>query len=279
MFFFSFAVSVLQAQSEAIDIKVVRPKPGDSARFTKNKKSKADIVVGEKTKADTGEEYFVYVETIIEKPDPKKKATKLTRKYEKAELTKDGRPIPMSFVNKTVTIEKKDGAYAYTIDGKSLPGHEVALFKREFADESDSAIEDELLPGRAVQLNEEWSVDAVKAFNKKSSDNPFGFDVEKAKGGAKLVKVFDQDGHKMGTIEFTAEIPVKTMKFGPNDAKMKDGSVMSIKATLNLCIDGTSPLGSAKISIKMDFATEFPGLGAMTIKGGEEGDMKAEKVK
>src|SRR5262249_14792430 len=44
---------------------------------------------------------FVYKETILEKPDGKKKATRLSRHYDKAEVTKEGKAQTRSYQGKT----------------------------------------------------------------------------------------------------------------------------------------------------------------------------------
>src|SRR5262249_50246140 len=120
---------------------------------------------------------FVYKETILEKPDGKKKATRLSRHYDKAEVTKEGKAQTRSYQGKTVLIEKKDGKYHFSIEGgDEVKAEEAQELNKEFNKEMDVDKDwtQLMLPKKAVKVNESWKIDGAV----------FAKDLEKEFGGA-----------------------------------------------------------------------------------------------
>ena len=140
-------------------IKIRKAQKGDKAMVVKTRSGSRTVTVGGKTLTQKEQEHFAYTESVLEMPADAQKPTKATRAYTTAEKTDlKGELKPLSYANKTVTIEKKGAAYSYTVEGKSLPLAELIEFRNEFEKVGKSKMED-LLPKHAVKVGESWSID------------------------------------------------------------------------------------------------------------------------
>lgn len=198
---------------------------------------------GERADALKESERYEYVVTVLAKPPGADLATKLTRAYSVAEKTgKDGKPRPLSYQGKTVTIENKGGRYTFTTGGKPLPPAEAAPFASEFGQKQPSTIKD-LLPKGPVRVNESWVVDAA-AVPGLGSAGPFPVDAARSKVSGRLVRVYNKDGKQFGVLEIRAEL----IPGGPNAPPGVDGAITRT-TTLDTPIDGSSHEGVMKMTM------------------------------
>ena len=67
---------------------------------------------------------FTFRETVLEKPDPQKRPTKLSRQYTKAEVKIDGKPQVLPYQGQTVLIEasylRKKGQEGLSLDTQQV---------------------------------------------------------------------------------------------------------------------------------------------------------------
>src|SRR5262245_54471443 len=79
-------------------------------------------------------ETMVYTETILEKPDADKPATRRLREYETAQISEgEQRNLTLPYQGKTVLIEKKDGKWRYHVNnGPELTGEWAKYLENEF---------------------------------------------------------------------------------------------------------------------------------------------------
>lgn len=230
------AAAARRADDGPVTIKVKQPGPGDRVKETKteNATQKTSFMgMAMETKVGTK---FVYTEEVIERPAGAKRATKLKRTYETAEMTKDGDKVDLGLVGKTVLIEKKGDGYDVTVDGKEVSGQAGDILKKEFAKEKQVNDED-LLPKEPVKVGGTWKID-LGPLAKDAADE-LAIDTEKSSATGKLTKVYDKGGHKFGVVEITLDLAVTKAGSGGQALELKDGSKVQVTAVLDACIDGS----------------------------------------
>ena len=273
------ACANIQARDDAIEIKIAMIKVGEKARLSKTQETVTTFekkVAGKvETKETKSGQKFVFIETILDRPDAKKKPTKLTHTYETAEITKEGNTETLSFSGKTVLIEKKDGKYQFTIDGKPLSEDDEKYLKQDVNSEGDFI--NDMLPGKAVKTGENWNVDLAKSFEKRVQwgDKPMTIDADKSKANAKLTKVYAKDDHRYGVLELNGELGLKTL----NGLQTKAGSKMTIRLNLDTAIDDSTPYGTAKMNLKFELLLDIPTGGSVIVTSVSDITENAEKVK
>ncbi len=238
---------------EKYTIKFRKAAKGDSTLVSRDESSDTKTVIQSEEKVVQSaeqkvREVFKYREDILEKPAGKR-ATRLTRTYEKAETTRDGKSREFGFQGKTVLIEKKDGKYRFLYaDGKELSKDDAAPLVKEFAKEKDE--EDDLdhmiMPKSAVAEGETWKLQMSNILKQMSQDDKLAFDAAQASGTGKLVRVYTKDGSQFGVMEFTIELPIKQMGDPGSRIDFKSGSSFTLTMNLDACIDGSLPTGTAK---------------------------------
>jgi hypothetical protein len=248
------------AVAQTVDITLRKTTKGDKVLVTKEETGNSRIVLkgpDDKILSDDSDKpgsSSGYVEETLEK-EGTKPATRLRRVYEKASVTRDGKTTTLPYQGKTVLIEKKDGKYVFSVDGKELTGDDVRVLTREFADkkETDKDFGDLFLPGKAVAVNETWKLDVVAIGRLFYKDDPMALDAAKAGGTGKLLKVYRKDGRQWGVMEFKLDLPFSTKTFdaGLNKITYQPGSGMNLTITLDACIDGTASLGTMKVDVAL----------------------------
>jgi hypothetical protein len=242
----ALAAAAGRADDGPVTIKVKQPGPGDRVKETKseNATQKTSFMgMAMETKVGTK---FVYTEEVVERPAGAKRATKLKRTYETAEMTKDGEKVDLGLVGKTVLIEKKGEGYDITVDGKEVSGQAGDLLKKEFAKEKQINDED-LLPKEPVKVGGTWKID-LGPLAKDAADE-LTIDVEKSSATGKLTKVYDKGGHKFGVVEITLDLAVTKAGSGAQALELKDGSKMHVTAVMDACIDGAKADVTGKMTM------------------------------
>jgi hypothetical protein len=257
---------------DPVTLTIRRPAKGDVVKETKTEDATATVEVkkGEQKgmKQVPSTSRAVYTETVDDKKEADKKPSKLTRKYETWEVSREGKKVDLGLDGKTVVIAKGFEKYTFEVDGKAVGGDAAALLNKEFnSDEPDT---DELmLPKKKVKPGDTWELDGklvAKAFK-----DDLTVDAEKVKAAGKLLRVYDKDKAKYGEIEYTIELPVIGV---PVDGKTTDtlpGSKLNLTLTVDACIDGTSSGGTStfkadgKLMWKVD-GTEYTVVSGSTLK-------------
>ena len=261
---FVLAPLALSAQ-EKYTIKVSKDEvKGDRVHVTRNEtavnastvKAADGAVVQDQKRVD--EKQLTYEETIVEKTAGKK-ASQLSRKFEAVTVKTNGKEEETGLAGKTVTVERKDGKYQFKADDNLLPGA-TRLLTGDFKDGSDdeSMLEKRMLPKAPVGVGETWKCDMpelVKDFTKATGSK---IDADKASGTGKLLKAYDKDGKKFGTLEVTVELPVTELKGGGAAAlKMDAGSRFKVTINYDGCIDGSRTEGTIKFGMDLKGSTKI----------------------
>lgn len=235
-------VSACRGQ-EAVMIKEHIPQVGERVKESAEEKNiiKLDIsVMGNvQNKEEVKTKKLLYIDTVLANPDMSKKATKIERTYETAELGKDGTMRKLPLEGKTVLIQKNDGKYEFTIDGNPIEGESLSLLNNEF-NKPNKPSSDLFWPKMPVKPGDSWKM-PVADLLKSMSDSGLVLDEKKATATGKLLKVSKKNGSEFGDIEFSFEAPVTGL--GPKaPITIKEGK-MSIKSSIEACIDGSNPAG------------------------------------
>jgi hypothetical protein len=248
----ALAAAAGRADDGPVTIKVKQPGPGDRVKETKTENAtQKTSFMGMAMETTIGTK-FVYTEEVVERPAGAKRATKLKRTYETAEMTKDGEKVDLGLVGKTVLIEKKGDGYDITVDGKEVSGQAGDILKKEFAKEKQINDED-LLPKEPVKVGGTWKIDLGPLA--KDAEDELAIDVEKSSATGKLTKVYEKGGHRFGVVEITLDLAVTKAGNGAQAIKLEDDSKMHVTAVLDTCIDGSK----ADVTGKMTMTGNFTG--------------------
>ncbi len=240
--------------SAAYTIKIRAEQASDKTEETETESGTSDITVGGKKETEKEEKKLEYTEHVIDMPAGAAKPTKLTRTYKvaKQQDKQTGTMKSLAYEGKTVAIEKKGGAYEFTIDGKKMNPADSFDLAREFSKGSDDKI-DALMPKKAVKIGETWTVEpaALKAL---AGEIPFGIDAAKSKITGKLTRAYTKDGKQWGVIALDCDLVV-------NDKTGKGSLTGTVKmnGTLDTAIDGSSREGTMTMNIKMDVTAKEDG--------------------
>jgi hypothetical protein len=183
-----------------------------------------------------------FEQTVLERPDLKKKPTVLKRTYEKA-IVKEGKETKqLPYEGKSILIEKKDGKYHYRYaSGGDINGHAAKWLDKEFKDDeekSDVDFEQLLLPTKAVAVGESWKIsmtELVKDLEKKG----IKVQADKSTGTGTLLKAYKKDGRQFGDLHFKLDFPLKSLKVKDSEISFQLGSTIVIEAKTSVCIDGS----------------------------------------
>jgi len=195
------------------------------------------VIVDDK---DESGDIFVYTQTTSERPNKDSPPTRARRQYEKAEETKKGQVKRFGFHDKPVLIEKKGDKWEFRYEGGAeLPLEDSIVVYRDFDDTSPAKKDpvQEMLPKNPVKVGETWSLNAEAVAKLLPITSICTLDAAKATGTGKLLRVYKQGERQCGVMEFTLTFPV-TRVFAD---MVNEGSRISVKITVDGCIDGTSP--------------------------------------
>jgi hypothetical protein len=192
-------------------------------------------------------------ETVLEPGNDRPK--KYKESFDKAEVTESGKSHPLSFHRRTVLFELKDGKYQVKpARGPALAGPDLAtLADRPSKHELDAG----LRPANPVKVGDTWNISVDVLARVFASEGEL--DKPVSKGEAKLANVYDKDGKKWATIEFTLNLKVKSAK-GLN---FDPPAVAEFKGKLDAPIDGSST------ARKMNFAGPYKGKGQVDTEKGK----------
>lgn len=230
---------------------------------------------------------WVFEETIVERPDLKKRATILKRNYSKATVVVDKDNVVLPYQGKTVIIErKKDGKYSFKYEGGAdITGKDAEFLDQEFnQDGDDDDLEAILLPRKAVAVNEMWKVpmpEFLKTFEKQAK---LTIVADKASGSGKLTKTFKKDGRLYGDLVIRLDLPVKALKLPTGDVPCKEGAMLTVTMKATSCIDGSISDERAEWTVNLNGTASIPpenpqGILNFTINRNSEGTSAEVKKK
>jgi hypothetical protein len=240
-------------------------KPGDRYYVQESEKTTQKLLVTDvngkilNKRDEQPERAESYEETIVGRK-PGKRPHMVTRKYEKVVVKDEGKDVELPLHDKTVTIERKDGKYAFKLDEGELNDQILRFLNESFkADSDDEEKFDQLFfSPTAVKSGDSWNCD-VKGIIKDLTKGAVGdIDDEKATGTGTLKEVYQKDGHPFGKIEIDVNVPIKSIGQGPNTIDAKNGSLVKIKMNIDACIDGTMSAGSMTAAIDMKVLADVP---------------------
>lgn len=196
-----------------------------------------------------------YEETIVGRR-PGKRPHMLTRKYDKVVMKDDGKDVELPLHDKTVTVERKDGKYAFKLDEGELTEQILRFLNDSFKADTDEEEKFDVLffSATPVKAGDSWNCD-VKGIVKDLTKGAVGeIDAENATGIGKLKEVYQKDDHPFGKIEIEISAPVKSIGDG---IQTKEGSFLKVKVTIDACIDGAMSAGSLVAVIEMNLNADI----------------------
>jgi hypothetical protein len=212
-------------------------------------------------------ETMVYTETILEKPDTDKPATRRSREYETAQISEgEQRNLTLPYQGKSVLIEKKDDKWHYRINnGLELTGEWAKYLDNEFAkrDEIDEPVT-LLFPKGPIKIGDSWPVDMERLIKHYEKLAPSPIDTAQATGTGKLVRVYRNEGAQFGVIEVVLEMPLTQQAQGAMQIGPK--STLTLNQTIDACIDGSLSTGKLSTEMKLTVNGSVP-QGKIIISG------------
>jgi hypothetical protein len=250
---------------EKYTLKLKEPAPGDSFVFrgsentktvTKYEGNQADMTVMETKKGHS----FLYTETYLKAPAA---PGSRQRSYDKALVTKEGDITILGLEGKTLLIEKKKDGFQFRWEGGGTPqGDDAERLEKEFDKKTNHFGDHNLMPTKAVKLNESWPVDVAEYMKGADENTAKMYDVGRAKFSAKLTRVYKQGDSQFGVIDFEFELPCRN-GVEINSYTILEGKVV-VKGTFDGCIDGSVFARTTKIGVTFDLRASL-GEGGQTL--------------
>jgi hypothetical protein len=212
-----------------------------------------------------------YRGTILEQPEGQK-ATRIRRIYSKAEIRSKGDTSKLAYANQTVMIERKGEKYCFFLgDGKELKGKDAELLDKEFNGEDPSGFDiwAALLPAKPASVGTTWEVKTGSLAKLVSRPGAMVFKEDGPAGVGKLRRVFTQDGHQFGTLDFKVELPAEAIGVaGPDGMKwsIQPGANLQLEIVRTGCIDASVFDNTINHETKLDLTA--------TAKAGENKEWK-----
>jgi hypothetical protein len=244
----------LRADDGPVAIKIKQPGVGDTIKESRTERANNNITISimgqNQAQAEKVEAKFVYTDEILERPAGAKQPTKVKRTYETAEM-QGGPPGELGLAGKTVLIEKGSDGYKFSVDGKPVNTRAAELLGKEFS-KNKQVGEEDFVPKDPVKVGGTWKIDVDKIA--KEAGDELDVDAAKSSATGKLVKVYDKGGHKFGQIEVTMELALKKVGPAGRQIELKPGAKLAIRATLDMCIDGSTWAVAGKMTTTGKFA-------------------------
>jgi hypothetical protein len=268
---------------EKFTIKLKRDKKGDvtqaTEKSTENAKMTVTVMGNPQPKDEDKTVSTTFKEVIIDK-EGSKPASKLTRTYQKAEMTVHDKKIVPSFIGKEVLIDRSDKTPKFSVDGKDLEGDDLDFMKEQFKN-SDSSRDDDvmdeiMLPKQPVAVGDTWKLDTAALAKEFSKDAKLSIDADKSTAKGKLLKAYQKDGKQFGVFEIETNLALTKLEAGPMPIDLDPTSTMKMTMHFDVCIDGSSHAGSLTMTMESKIAG---GLKANGVEVKLDGDIKANSTK
>lgn len=211
---------------------------------------------------------FTYRQTILVQGENDRPPTKLQRHYTKAEVVSANMNTTLPYQGKTVLIEKKEDKYRFDIEGGAeLTGKDAAELDREFNKKNPGGpdFEKMMLPGRPVAVGDSWNVDTAPLIADLKRSGDIVPDADKFKVTVKLTRAYKKDGRQFGVLHLDMVMPIKAIGDKGKVNAVKPGALMRMIADLDVCIDGSSSIGTLKGQINADMTLPIPEQPGMSV--------------
>jgi hypothetical protein len=261
---------------ESYTIKIKEPGKGDVLQIDASEKMASQSkVFGADGKAlvdrsDKGERVFSFRETILEKDPSRHAPSRLSRHYDKAQVSGvNGELHDLAYQGKTVVVEKKDKQFHFRIEGgDELKPEEAGPLNDEFNKDPDEEfnLQKAFMPSKAVTLNEAWKLDLTPLLATYTKATKMHFDEAKSEGTGKLVKVYQKDGARFGVLQLHVEMPIKELGDDKKKQTAEPGAKWVMDITLDGCIDGSRADGSRKTVTEVNVTSLQPGQNGQQFK-------------
>jgi hypothetical protein len=252
---------------KAYTIKIKKLAQGESELVEKMEKSTQEVKIEDnnnnllKEQTEKKADVSVYKQTILERKGDQR-ATRLTRKYEKATITKDGETTKLPYEGKTVLIEKKGDRYVFRIEGdEELTGEAAKELDKEFnkkGELDEKALEKLLLPGKAVKVGEEWKLDVATISKAFQGEGQLELLPEKTKGTGKLLRAYRKRERQFGVLSLRLDLALKSVTQGGNKIVLQPNSKLTMEFTIDACIDGSSATASGNWRVSGNIEALLP---------------------
>lgn len=227
--------------ASAVTCKKFVGKPGHRIKLTREGKtvntSVYDFLGEKKQSRQTSEETVIFVTEVLEVEKNWGAPTKLRRTFEKAETRSAGATTKMPLDGKTVLVEQRGGAFAFTIEGSgSVTGASLAEFSGEFNSTPAVTDFDSYFPDAPCKPGDTWDLKT------RVLGGPFDrFELirEQTTCTGKLEKCYSKAGATFGVIETRAGGPFSGIK--QSEIRVLAGSKLCEVVRGDGCIDGTRP--------------------------------------
>jgi hypothetical protein len=253
----SLSAGLLRAD-ESYSIQRKEPTQGDVYQVQKTDAVTINTKVfdsGGKTLLDSKSETVLtcsFRETVLK--CEAKAPTRLERAYDQAQVTADDKTTDLVYKGKTVLIEKKDGRYTFTMDGKELNAVDAEHLIKEFVVGVDckADLERAVVPKTRVKINDSWKMDLAPFIADTARSGQMELDADKAKGTATLVNAYQKDGKLFAEIKVGLTLPIKSLGKGVLKVATQEGSTATVEMDLDGCADGSNKTANVKRTTKME---------------------------
>lgn len=232
--------SGVQAQEYKIKVKEY-PDKGKKATVIDTIKTVQSVKVsigGQVVKEDTKKQtkQIEYTSQVLEmgKARPKK----YQHAYNKAVMLTNGAKRSLSYDDRTIIYELKNGKYEATAKGEpAIPEKDLKELEKTANQSLNSSMTSVLLPKKAVKVGETWKVDPKKVASTMAKDFPLV--LEKSSVTGKLAKVYKKGNSQFGVIDVRIKLAVP--KLGP--IPLQKPVFFDVTISLDTAIDGSSTAG------------------------------------
>jgi hypothetical protein len=261
--------TTVPAQAQLYDIKIRKSAQGDVMLMEKTGTEENKTILQDNTGKDVMDlsqpkktHHYVFTETVVAKAAGADKATKLTRKYTKAESSEGGKDGTLPYQGKTVLIEKKGEKYEFRIEGGGeLTGKDAEALDKEFngKDKGGPDFEKMILPNKKVAVGESWKIDTEPLLKEMAKSGELVPDPTKFTMSAKLTKAYTKDGRQFGVIRLEWNMGMKGVGGGGKSIPVDPAkNKMTVTADLDICIDGSASVGTMTASMAIDMMFPIP---------------------
>lgn len=206
----------------------------------------------------------VFTETILELDG--NKATKYSRRYDKAVVTENGQEVEVPVTGKTIIITRKGDGFDFSVQGESeFTGRGRKLLEEAFASRPNEDRFNEIVFGEPLRVGQARMFDAsevIKTLFKRASG--LKIDEQKASGTVKLNEVYQKNGVPFGKLTVSLAAPILTAGTAERQIKGEEGSTLSLTLTMDCCIDGSRTEGTMEGNLEIKFVGQVE-VGGMKV--------------
>jgi hypothetical protein len=107
------------------------------------------------------------------------------------------------------------------------------------------------LPQRAVKLNRPWAINPRLLVRDLGQAGGVQFAAAGARATGTLTRVYQQGGHRFGTLNFVLNLPIASLQLGTLGTVATPHSAALLHLTVDGCIDGSSSTAALKFDMQM----------------------------